>query len=303
MKFSLLIASKNEEKDIHLAIDSSLNQDYENFEVIIIDDSTDKTKEVIAKYNNSKLKIFDGDGEGCCQARNKGLSKCQGDIVVFLTADTRIRKNYISSLSKIYQDNSVDIVMNRSFSFNLESVYSRFIEMQYRLEEKNKKFDPLTTQGYSVRLKPALEVGGIDGGKYPYNFCRDWTLVKKMQENGCKKIVNTDLVVDHKSPDNFEEYWNVRKTRGLMSAYQPYYLFNKSIIYLICKFFIKSLLIIFKNILFIPVLIKIFKMVIISKNSTDCFGFYYAYILQDISFIFGEWQGLCNIIKKDIFKK
>ena len=55
MIFSLIIASKNEEEDIHLAIESSINQTYENKEILVVDDSTDRTREIVNKYLTPSL--------------------------------------------------------------------------------------------------------------------------------------------------------------------------------------------------------------------------------------------------------
>jgi glycosyltransferase involved in cell wall biosynthesis len=296
MFFTILIASKNEEKDINLAIQSSLSQSYKNFEIIIVDDSTDETKNVIKSYKNQKIRLINGDDNGCCNARNKGIKIAKGEVIVFLTADTKLRKKYLLQLAKHFKNPDIDIVMSRSLSFNLKSVYSRFIEMQYRLEERSYKFDPYTTQGYSVKKSKALKVGCITGENYPYNFCRDWTLVKKMENLGCKKIVDKKIVVEHKSPDNFKEYWNVRKTRGMMSAFQPYYLFKKNIIYLSVKFLIKDIIFLFKIILFVPFFFKVYKIGRYSNIKYDTVFFLYPKFIQEIAFIVGEWQGLYKIL-------
>ena len=56
--FSLIIASKNEEKDIYLSLDSSLKQKYKNYEIIVIDDSTDGTKNIIRDYQKRFDNLF-----------------------------------------------------------------------------------------------------------------------------------------------------------------------------------------------------------------------------------------------------
>lgn len=295
--FTLLIACKNEEKDIRLALESSIQQTYSNKEIICVDDSTDSTKTIIREYQERGVRLIDGHGEGCCMARNLGIDQARGDVIVFLTADTKLEPNYLEQICKYYES-GYDLVAVASYSYNLESVYSRFIEMQYRYEDQNPNFNPYTTQGYSVRKQAALAVGGISGGVYPFNTCRDWTLAKKMEEVGCKKIYDRSIVVPHKSPDNFKEYWTVRKTRGMMSAYQPHYLFNKSLSYLCLKFFVKDLLATLNFFLVLPWLIKLIKISSFSDTPfQDLFKFGYAYMVQSLSFIYGEWIGLLNMAR------
>lgn len=302
MFFTILIASKNEEKDINLAIESSLKQSYKHFEIVVIDDSADLTKKIIKSYKNKKIRLINGENNGCCQARNKGIKFARGQVIVFLTADTKLNKNYLKLLLKYYKNTNVDIVMCRSLSFNLKNIYSRFVEMQYRLEEKSKNFDPYTTQGYSVRKAKAVKAGGISGGNYSYNFCRDWTLVKKMEEIGCRKIIDKKIIVKHKSPDNLKEYWHVRKTRGLMSAFQPYYMFDKSISYLCIKFLVKDILFLLQLFLFFPFFYKVCQIYKYSSIKLDFLYFLYAKLIQDLALILGEWQGIYFIIKKKLLK-
>ena len=99
----------------------------------------------------------------------------------------------------------------------------------------------------------------ISGEIYPFNFCRDWTLGEKLSKRKYKKIHDKDIFVFHNSPYKLSDYWNVRKTRGLMSAYQPYYFFNRSISYLLLKFIAKSFLSFLKVVLIAPLILIYFK--------------------------------------------
>ncbi|MEK7568282.1 MAG: glycosyltransferase family 2 protein, partial [Patescibacteria group bacterium] len=49
-KFSIIIPSYNEGDDIRLSIDSAIKQDYQNKEIIVVDDSSDNTPEIIKEY-------------------------------------------------------------------------------------------------------------------------------------------------------------------------------------------------------------------------------------------------------------
>lgn len=292
IKFTLLTACKNEEKDIRLAAESALAQTYPNKEIIFVDDSTDRTKEIIREYRDKGVILIDGSGKGCCQARNLGMQRATGDVIVFLTADTKLEPDYLEKILPYYEK-GYDLVMAESFSFNLETIYSRFVQMQHLMSASKPDYNPFTTQGYSVRREAALAVGLISGGDYPVNFCRDWTLAKKMLEAGYKRIIDRSIIVSHKSPDNFKEYWQVQKTRGLMSAYQPYFLFHRTPLYLFFKFAVKSVLAFLHFVLIIPALWHIGKMIrFSSKNFVyDFLPLYYAYFLHILARCVGEWQG------------
>lgn len=86
-KVSVIIPTYNREKYISEAIDSVLNQTYKDYEIIVVDDgSTDKTKEVLTKYND-KIRYFYQENQGVSVARNKGIKESKGDYIAFLDAD------------------------------------------------------------------------------------------------------------------------------------------------------------------------------------------------------------------------
>jgi len=299
--FSLIIASKNEEKDIYLSLDSSLKQKYKNYEIIVIDDSTDGTKNIIRDYQKrfDNLFLIEGDGTGCCNARNKGIYASKGDIIVFLTADTILDTNYLLKLNNFYKDQKTQWITTSAKVYNLDNNYSRFLEFQHQEVESRLNYIPYTTQGYSVRKNAAINVDCISGEKYPFNFCRDWTLGEKLHKKGYKKLHIKELTDFHKAPNEFEDYFQVRKTRGLMSAYQPYYFFNKNLSYLFIKFLCKSIISFFKLIFVIPLMIDYFKVLKFSdKKLQDFFFLFYPFLLQEFCFRYGVLVGLKNILKR-----
>ena len=73
IKISVITISKNQGKFIEKCIQSVINQNYENYEHIIIDaNSTDKTHSILDKYKN-KLLINIGNDEGPADGLNKGF--------------------------------------------------------------------------------------------------------------------------------------------------------------------------------------------------------------------------------------
>lgn len=74
---------------IEQAVQSVLDQTYENFELIIINDgSTDNSKAVIESFDDSRIKYFEnGENSGIVFSRNKGLKLAQGEYIGMLDAD------------------------------------------------------------------------------------------------------------------------------------------------------------------------------------------------------------------------
>ena len=87
-KISIITVTKNSERYLEKNILSVVNQNYKNYEHIIIDGkSTDKTINIINKYRN-KIKYFISEKDkGLYDAMNKGIKKSTGDIIGILNSD------------------------------------------------------------------------------------------------------------------------------------------------------------------------------------------------------------------------
>ena len=89
---SVIIPTYNRAYFLKEAIESVLNQDYSDLELIVVDDgSTDNTKEVIESFKG-KLKYFYQSHKGVSCARNAGLKLAQGDFIAFLDSDDLWKK-------------------------------------------------------------------------------------------------------------------------------------------------------------------------------------------------------------------
>ncbi len=84
---SVIIPTYNREKIITRAIDSVMDQSYQDFEVIVLDDgSQDKTKAVVEAYG-PKVRYFYQDNKGIAGARNGGMRHAEGEYLAFLDSD------------------------------------------------------------------------------------------------------------------------------------------------------------------------------------------------------------------------
>lgn len=88
-KVSVLISVYNGEKYITKSIESVLNENFDDYEVIIVDDgSTDNTKKILSNYkNNKKIKVFHKENTGIPDSLNFGLKHCNGEYIARLDCD------------------------------------------------------------------------------------------------------------------------------------------------------------------------------------------------------------------------
>lgn len=111
---SVIVPAYNVENYIEECIESILNQDTEyTFEIIVVNDgSTDKTLEIIQKYDK-KINIISQKNQGVSHARNVALDNSKGKYIMFVDSDDYIEKNAIDVLVKKAEKENADIVMGR----------------------------------------------------------------------------------------------------------------------------------------------------------------------------------------------
>jgi len=103
LKLSIITPSYNQCQFIEQTIESVLNQDYKNFEHIIVDgDSTDDTIEVLKKYKHLIWSSEKDKGQG--NAINKGFAKSTGQIFAWLNSDDYFEQNIFSLVTKYFED-------------------------------------------------------------------------------------------------------------------------------------------------------------------------------------------------------
>lgn len=117
---SVIVPLYNYSQYIEWTIQSILNQNYPNFELIIVDDcSTDNSYEVAKKYEQSNVKIMRLDeNSGYSKAKNEGIIASKGKYITTLDADDMFTKNSISSRVKCILKHRAAFVHARAVNVN-----------------------------------------------------------------------------------------------------------------------------------------------------------------------------------------
>ncbi len=94
---SVVMCARNAEKTIEKCINTILNQTFKNFEIVLIDDmSTDKTANIIMKFNDERIRYFRNDvWLKIAKSRNKSLKYARGKYIFFTDADCTVAPNWI----------------------------------------------------------------------------------------------------------------------------------------------------------------------------------------------------------------
>lgn len=100
-KISIIVPAYNVEDYIRTCLDSLIAQDYENIEIIVINDgSKDDTLKIARAYERlyTNIKVIDKENEGVSIARNVGLEAATGEYIAFIDPDDWAEPNMYSSL-------------------------------------------------------------------------------------------------------------------------------------------------------------------------------------------------------------
>ena len=95
----------NGEKYLAEAIDSVLGQNYQNVELIVVDDgSTDSSKDIVVGYGQH-VKLIEQQNQGPYPARNRGIREASGQYLAFLDADDYWSPDFLVETYKALQNN------------------------------------------------------------------------------------------------------------------------------------------------------------------------------------------------------
>ena len=105
MKISIIIPVFNEEENIEKLLNSIKKNKIKNKEIIIVDDdSTDNTREILKKFG-SFVKCVHIKKSGVARARNVGIRYSQGSLIFFFDGDVILKKNTLKSFIKCFKEN------------------------------------------------------------------------------------------------------------------------------------------------------------------------------------------------------
>jgi len=110
-KVSVIIPTHNRAEFLCSAITSVLNQTFQDFEIVIIDDaSKDHTREVITNFNDARIKVIHNQvSKGAAGARNIGIKNTKCEYIAFLDDDDEWLPNKLQMQIDMLENNLIDI--------------------------------------------------------------------------------------------------------------------------------------------------------------------------------------------------
>jgi chlorobactene glucosyltransferase len=227
-KVSIILPARNEEEFIGKCLDSLVKQDYENYEIIVIDDSSeDKTGEIISEYAKKYPKIIPVSARpkpdgwmGKNWACMEGYGKATGELLLFTDADTTHAENVITlavshlnsfgldALSAIPKMLTFDFWTNITLPMISTFLHTRFSALN--VNNPAKKTGYFFGSFFILKKTTYQEIGTHEGVKQ--EIIEDGALGKKVKDAGYKmKMVRGEHLIEAIWARDKGTLWNALK--------------------------------------------------------------------------------------------
>jgi glycosyltransferase involved in cell wall biosynthesis len=176
---SVIIPVYNGEETIKKTIESVLNQTFNDFEIIIIDDgSQDSTLAVIDNIQDSRKKVFSYPNAGVSESRNRGLKLATGEYIAFLDADDLWTPDKLEAQLKALQENPKAAVAYSWSDWIDES--GQFLRSGGHITVNGNAYEKLLLRDFIesgsnplIRRQALDEVGGFE---FSVTHAEDWDM-------------------------------------------------------------------------------------------------------------------------------
>ncbi len=113
-KFSVIVPVYNVEEYLAQCLDSLLNQTYQDFELVVVDDvSKDSSLQIAREYaqKHPRIRLVEHEvNKGLGGARNTGIEKAEGEYLIFLDSDDYLREDSLELIHQQITQKNADIV-------------------------------------------------------------------------------------------------------------------------------------------------------------------------------------------------
>ncbi|WP_162417426.1 glycosyltransferase family 2 protein [Cyclobacterium roseum] len=128
--FSIVLPTYNSASTLSLALESILDQDYQNYEVLVMDgNSEDNTVQIANDYKDPRIKIISECDDGIYDAMNKGVALAKGEWLYFLGSDDQLYSNDV--LGKVVSAcrSELEVVYGNVYSTRFNGLYDGLFDV------------------------------------------------------------------------------------------------------------------------------------------------------------------------------
>ena len=203
---SIITVVFNGEKFIEATINSVINQSYKNIEYIIIDGgSTDKTLEIIRRYEKHIDYWISEPDKGIYNAMNKGIKLSQGNLIGLINSDDWYSENAVEIAVKIYLNNSQSNVIIAGAVYRTDSEGNTIFKLNKPASFLHKKIDkimPVNHPATFVERTVYKEIGLFDE---TYRIAGDYDFIYRAYYSNKVEFLFTEACLAYMRLDGLSE--------------------------------------------------------------------------------------------------
>lgn len=174
MKYSVVIPLYNKQNYIEKTLRSVLNQTYQDYEIIVVNDgSTDHSLEKVHNVYSKKIKIIEQKNQGVAAARNTGIKHAKGEYIAFLDADDTWMESYLETINDLVHSYETSDIFVTAYKVNLKNekykISTQLIPEKGCLDSYwttlQKGYDFVWTSVTTIRKSAIIAAGGFKEGE------------------------------------------------------------------------------------------------------------------------------------------
>jgi glycosyltransferase involved in cell wall biosynthesis len=186
-RISVVIPAYNHERFVGPAVDSVLNQTWENLELIVVDDgSTDGTGAIVKAYSDPRLSYYYQENQDAFNTINRGMGLAQGEYITILNSDDIYAEDRLEKLIAIQQESNAACLFtdvlpisdagavftdldfgwnvwhrkNREWYFTCQDLYTAFLKGNFMV----------TTSNLFMTAEAVRQVGQFSSLRYLHDY-------------------------------------------------------------------------------------------------------------------------------------
>jgi len=235
----VVIPSYNEGNDLVETLRSVLDQTVSFSEIIIVDDSSDGTNQLVKSTFGEAVKLIHRDSpQGRCSARNIGIETSTADIIIILNADVCLPRDFCEQLQNKYQSEQCDAFGVGTVITNTYHPYARYLQALHASYPEHKRG---WTEAFSVKRSAFLKTKGFPDG-YPLQILagEDGEFVFDLLRTGAKLCFDFNLKVTTVMPE--DPHAIEQQIRGRASLRTWHFIYEQSLSKLLLRCIAKQTL-------------------------------------------------------------
>jgi glycosyltransferase involved in cell wall biosynthesis len=214
---SIITVVRNGENTLEQTIQSIINQSYDNIEYIIVDgNSTDKTLDIIHKYEDKIDYWVSESDQGIYDAMNKGIQASTGELIGLLNSGDLYTNNAIEKVINLYKHNrgvhENIIITGAMYRYSENGILFRLVKTQENLDKRINKGMPINHPATFVSKKTYESIGYFDSH---FKICGDYDFIFRAYHSSSVKFIFTDFDIAYMMLDGVSEKFNSLLTRSI----------------------------------------------------------------------------------------